>query len=83
MEMTEKDLKELLDSEATRINAPEFIGEDPVQFPRRFSDVRDIEISSLLTSSIAWGNRKMICRDCDRMLALMDNKPYALSLIHI
>ena len=31
MEMTEKDLKELLDSEATRINAPEFIGEDPVQ----------------------------------------------------
>lgn len=75
--MTEKDLKELLDSEATRINAPEFIGEDPVQFPRRFSDVRDIEITSLLTSSIAWGNRKMICRDCDRMLALMDNKPYA------
>lgn len=77
MEMTEKDLKELLDSEATRINAPEFIGEDPVQFPRRFSDERDIEITSLLTSSIAWGNRKMICRDCDRMLALMDNKPYA------
>lgn len=77
MEMTEKDLKELLDTEAVRINAPEFIGEDPVQFPRRFSDVRDIEITSLLTSSIAWGNRKMICRDCDRMLALMDNEPYA------
>lgn len=74
--MTEGELKELLDSEALRINAPEFIADDPVQFPRRFEDVRDIEIAALLTSAIAWGNRRMICRDCDRMLALMDNKPY-------
>lgn len=75
--MTDNELKELLDSEALRINAPEFIADDPVQFPRRFEDVRDIEIASLLTSAIAWGNRRMICRDCDRMLSLMDNKPYA------
>ncbi|WP_297058019.1 TIGR02757 family protein [uncultured Duncaniella sp.] len=74
--MTHNDLKELLDSEAARINAPSFIGEDPVQFPRRFDDPRDIEITSLLTSAIAWGNRRMICRDCDRMLSLMDNEPY-------
>lgn len=74
--MTDKDLKDLLDSEAARINSPAFIDDDPVQFPRRFGDLRDIEITSLLTSSIAWGNRKMICRDCDRMLSLMDNKPY-------
>lgn len=75
-DMTESDLKELLDSEAARINSPNFIGDDPVQFPRRFDDLRDIEISSLLTSAIAWGNRKMICRDCDRLLALMENHPY-------
>lgn len=75
--MTEIDLKNLLDTEAARINSPSFIDDDPVQFPRRFSDLRDIEISALLTSGIAWGNRKMICRDCDRLLSLMDNKPYA------
>ena len=75
--MTSNDLKDLLDSEAARINSPGFISEDPVQFPRRFEDVRDIEIVSLLTSSIAWGNRRMICRDCDRMLALMGHHPYA------
>ena len=70
------DLRELLDSEARRINHPSFIDLDPVQFPRRFSDLRDIEITSLRWSSIAWGNRKMICRDCDKMLALMGHDPY-------
>ena len=74
--MTERDLKDLLDTEAARINSPSFIDDDPVQFPRRFSDVRDIELTALLTSGIAWGNRRMICRDCDRLLALMDNQPY-------
>ena len=74
--MTEKDLKDLLDTEAARINSPSFISEDPVQFPRRFSDLRDIEIVSLLVSAIAWGNRKMICRDCDRLLAMMAHRPY-------
>lgn len=74
--MTARDLHELLDSEAERINSPAFIADDPVQFPRRFTDLRDIEIASLLTSSIAWGNRRMICRDCDRMLAMMEGQPY-------
>lgn len=70
------DLHELLDREATRINSPEFIGEDPVQFPRLFTKLQDIEISALLCASIAWGNRKMICRNCEKMLALMGHDPY-------
>ena len=72
----ERQLKFLLDTEAERINSPEFIADDPVQFPRRFSDVRDIEIAALLSATLAWGNRRMICRDCDRMLSLVDNQPY-------
>lgn len=76
MTMTDSDLKELLDREAARINAPEFIPQDPVQFPRRFSKIQDIEIAGLLAANIAWGNRKMICRDADRILNLMDNDPY-------
>lgn len=74
--MSHNDLKALLDSEAARINSPAFIAGDPVQFPRRFDNVRDIEIVSLLTSAIAWGNRRMICRDCEKMLSLMDSAPY-------
>ena len=72
----ERQLKILLDTEAERINSPEFIADDPVQFPRWFSDVRDIEIAALLSATLAWGNRRMICRDCDRMLSLVDNQPY-------
>lgn len=75
-ELSRSEIRELLDAEARRINSPEFIADDPVQFPRRFTSQQDIEIASLLASTIAWGNRRMICRDADRMLALMDNAPY-------
>ncbi len=75
--MDEKALKDLLDQEAERINSPSFIGEDPVQFPRRFERQEDIEAASLLSATIAWGNRKMICRDCDRLMGLMADDPHA------
>lgn len=67
---------ETLEQQAARINSPEFINDDPVQFPRRFERLQDIEIAALLSASIAWGNRQMICRNCDKMLALMGHDPY-------
>ena len=70
------DLAELLNREATRFNRPEFIENDPVQFPRMFSDKRDIEIAALLVSTIAWGKRSMICANAGKMLSLMDWQPY-------
>lgn len=74
--LSENELKELLDSESARINSSEFIGADPVQFPRMFSKLQDVEIVALLSASIAWGNRKMICNNCRKMLELMDHDPY-------
>ena len=71
------DLKDLLDAEARRINSVDFIGSDPVQFPRMFTDARDAEIAALLAATLAWGRRDMICRDCQRMFSLMDWQPYA------
>ena len=71
-----KDIKDLLDIEATRINNVDFIADDPVQFPRRYDILQDIEIASILSATIAWGNRKMICNNCNKMLNLMDNQPY-------
>lgn len=70
------ELKALLDHEATRINVPEFAQSDPVQFPRRFSRLQDIEIVSFLSATIAWGNRKMICNNCNKMLDIMEHSPY-------
>lgn len=69
-------MKEFLDEQAALINRPEFIADDPVQFPRRFESLPDIEIVSLLASLIAWGKRSMICRDAERLLALMGHDPY-------
>lgn len=70
------DMKAFLDEQAALINRPEFIADDPVQFPRRFDRLQDIEIVSILVSLIAWGKRTMICRDAERLLALMDHDPY-------
>lgn len=70
------DIASLLDSEAIRINSPKFIGDDPVQFPRRFEKLQDIEISALVAAIIAWGRRNMICRDAEKILGLMDHAPY-------
>ncbi len=70
------ELRDFLDAEAARINSPAFIADDPVQFPRRFDDQRDAEIAALLCSTIAWGNRRMICSNCDKLLALMGHDPY-------
>lgn len=74
--MVGKDIKELLDFEAHRINNPSFIERDPVQFPRRFEKLQDIEIMSFLASMVAWGNRKMICNNIEKMLELMDHDPF-------
>lgn len=74
--ISESDLRDLLESEAARINSTAFIADDPVQFPRRYERLADIEIAALLSATIAWGNRKMICRDGDRLMSLMDNRPY-------
>lgn len=72
----DEDIVELLEREAARINDVSFIDEDPVQFPRRFEDPRDIEIAGILAATIAWGNRRMICRDNEKMFGLMDWEPY-------
>lgn len=74
--MTDQDIAALLLEEARRINRPEFIGEDPVQFPRRFDSIQDIEITALLVAAISWGRRSMILRDAERLLGLMDHQPH-------
>lgn len=74
------DLEKFLEEAAERVNRPEFISSDPVQFPRRFEKLADIEIAALIASHIAWGNRTMICRNADRILSLMADDPAAFTL---
>ena len=68
-------LKQFLDEQTFRINTPAFIENDPVQFPRRYTRLQDIEIAAFLTATIAWGNRTMILKSAERMLLKMGESP--------
>ena len=50
----------LLKEWAATYHCASFIPDDPVQFPHRYTEQRDIEISGLLTAVLSFGNRKMI-----------------------
>ena len=69
-------IKEYLDNLVERNNTGAFIKDDPVQFPHRYTDIRDIEIVSFLVATIAWGNRKMILNNANKMLEIMGRSPY-------
>lgn len=74
--MTEKEIFAFLDEKANAFNHPNFIESDPIQIPHRFSVKQDIEIAGFLTATIAWGNRKSIIQDAQKMMNLMGNSPY-------
>jgi uncharacterized protein (TIGR02757 family) len=69
------DLKAFLEEWSEKINIPGFIENDPVQFPRKYKNLSDIEIVTFLVSTITWGNRKMILKSADRMLGIMGVSP--------
>jgi uncharacterized protein (TIGR02757 family) len=74
--MNKEQLKNYLDLKVEKYNQIDFIDSDPIQIPHKFSKKEDIEIAGFLAATIAWGNRKMIIRNSNRMMDLMDNAPY-------
>lgn len=55
---------------------PDFIADDPVQFPRRYALKQDIEVSGLLTAMMSFGNRKQILKKAEQLHRLMGSSPY-------
>lgn len=74
--MTKEELKDLLERLHDKYNRVEFIENDPVSIPHRFSGREDREIGGFLAATIAWGNRKAIVRSAARMMEFLDNSPY-------
>ncbi|MAY22133.1 MAG: TIGR02757 family protein [Flavobacteriaceae bacterium] len=74
--MTQQELKEFLDEKYLQYNTPKFIESDPIQIPHQFRIKEDIEISGFLTATIAWGNRKSIINNAQRMMDLMGQSPF-------
>ena len=74
--MNKKELKEFLDAKVAQYNHPKFIESDPIQIPHQFSKKEDIEIAGFLTATIAWGNRKSIINNANKMMNLLERSPY-------
>ncbi|WP_407298176.1 TIGR02757 family protein [Chryseobacterium sp. HR92] len=71
-----EELRDFLNEKADQYNTPDFIENDPIQIPHRFSLKQDIEIAGFLAATISWGNRKSIINSADKMLDIMGNSPY-------
>jgi len=71
-----EELKSFLDEKADVYNNPDFIENDPLQIPHRFSLKQDIEIAGFLAATISWGNRKAIIKSAEKILDIMGNSPY-------
>ena len=80
--MQQNDLKEFLDAKAAQYDHPRFLESDPIQVPHGFDKKEDIEISAFLTATIAWGNRKSIINNSNRLMGLMDNSPLDFVMNH-
>lgn len=76
MKIKKTELKEFLDSKVAQYNTLDFIETDPIQIPHRFSLKEDIEISGFLAATIAWGNRKSIITNANKLMQIMGNNPF-------
>lgn len=77
-----EELKNFLDEKVDQYNNPDFIENDPIQIPHRFSVKQDIEIAGFLSATISWGNRKSIINSAEKMLDIMGDSPYDFVMNH-
>ena len=68
-------LKQQLDELVLKYETKDFIKDDPIQFPHRFKEVKDIELAGFIASMFAFGNRKVFIRKLDELFNLFQNEP--------
>lgn len=69
--MTDETRKELVQS-AARCECAAFIDGDPIRFPHRYKDRRDIEVSAFISAWMAYGSRKIFLGVLERLHKTMD-----------
>ena len=80
--MKKSEIKTFLEEKVQQYESFDFIEVDPILIPHQFSQKEDIEISGFLAATIAWGNRKSIINNAQKMMALMDHAPYDFIINH-
>lgn len=65
-----------IDKLAEKYETIEFIKNDPVQFPHRFTEKNDIEIAGFIASLVAYGRREVFIKKLDQLFEIAQNEPY-------
>jgi uncharacterized protein (TIGR02757 family) len=76
------ELKDFLDEKVDRYNTSDFVADDPISIPHRYTQSEDIEIAGFLAATIAWGNRKIIVKNGHRMLDMLGESPFDFVMSH-
>src|SRR4051812_35996900 len=74
--------RDILEFYCDKYNRPDFIEDDPISVPHRFTKIQDIEIAGLFAATLAWGNRKTILKNGNRLMKMMDERPHDFILHH-
>lgn len=72
----DKGLKDVLDKLYNEMNSLKKVKNDPVSFPHRFKDEKDIEISAFISACFAFGNVKNILETLENIFKTMEYQPY-------
>jgi uncharacterized protein (TIGR02757 family) len=70
------EITDLLNVKVEQFNTVDFIQDDPVLLPHRFRKKQDIEIIGFIVALIAWGKRKMIIDNGEKLIEIMDHSPF-------
>ena len=69
------ELKPYLDHLVAKMETPEYIDSDPIQFLHAFQDKDDIEIAGFFTAIMAWGRREIVIAKVDDFLKRLNYRP--------
>ena len=64
-----------IDKLAETYETVDFIKDDPVQIPNRFTAKKDIEIAGFIASVVAYGRREVFLKKLDALFEIAQNEP--------
>ncbi|MFN5318620.1 MAG: TIGR02757 family protein [Bacteroidia bacterium] len=82
MRLTHAECAEILEEKANAYNRISFIENDPICIPHRFESKADREISGFLAATIAWGQRKTLIANAEKLIEWMDGRPADFIINH-
>ena len=74
--------KSQLDAILENLNPQDFIDNDPISIPHRFTTKEDIEISAFFAAILAWGQRKTIINNANKLMHWRGEEPHRFILEH-